>query len=200
MSRQQNTPQDDLGRVTGILGNASVWADPPGSIEPALLLAIGETEVTRPPVAGERRRSAGRAAAVGLIAVAALVAVFMFGPQGGSQPESDNTFALSGTTESPGAGGTASVGPAEAGWWIRLDLSGLAPAPAGSYYEGWVSDGRRQVSVGTFHMRATGTVGLWSGVPMAEYPELLVTLQEEGSGPAPSGIVVLTGHLVADSD
>jgi hypothetical protein len=90
----------------------------------------------------------------------------------------------------------------DAGWWIRLDVTGLSPAPQGKYYEGWVwSDDDDGVSIGTFHLRGgDAPVVLWSGVPLADYPSIWVTLEDEEGGPEASDLVVLTGRLPAPPD
>jgi hypothetical protein len=44
-------------------------------------------------------------------------------------------------------------------------------------------------------MRDGDYVVLWSGVPMTDYPELVVTREIVADGPAPSDDVVATGTL-----
>jgi hypothetical protein len=90
----------------------------------------------------------------------------------------------------------------EAGWWIHLDVTGLPPAPEGQYYEGWVwSDEGEGVSIGTFHLRGgDAPVVLWSGVPLAEYPSIWVTLENEDEGPEASELVVMTGRIPDPSE
>jgi hypothetical protein len=39
-----------------------------------------------------------------------------------------------------------------------------------------------------------GSVSLWSGVEAGDYPELIVTLEDETAGPARSDLVVMTGR------
>jgi hypothetical protein len=52
------------------------------------------------------------------------------------------------------------------------------------------------VPVGTFHWREGGVpIELWSGVATDDYPVLLVTLEEEGSEPGPTGVVALEGAV-----
>jgi len=187
MSRRS---EESLGRVEGILEEPPVWADPPGELEPALLAAISgseRVELVRTPEPSPRRWWGYAAAAL----VAAVVALIVFVPLGSDEPVPAAIIALSGA----GVEGEAAVGAADAGWWIKMNVTGLEAAPEGSFYEGWVSDGRDMISVGTFHMREGSYVTLWSGVPLREYPELLVTLQEVGAGPAPSSEVVVSGRL-----
>ena len=77
--------------------------------------------------------------------------------------------------------------------------SGAPPAPAGSYYQGWLrnKDGDA-VTIGTFHGReGTNDIILWSGVDIADYPTLTVTIQQEGAGAESSGRVVLRGVIPA---
>lgn len=185
---------NDIGRIGEILAEKSVWADPPGHVAPALMAEINGGAVSPAP-ALETRRTRSRwmwpAAAVALVGATAVLLLFMFGPLGDQSDVPGLVFAVAGD----GVTGRAEVGPAEAGWWIRLDMTGLAPAPDGSYYEGWVTDGTDVVSVGTFHMREDGYVALWSGVPLTEYPELVVTREVVADGTAPSDDVVVTGRL-----
>ena len=179
-----------LGQIDAILDDASVWAEPPGEIEPALLAAITGSERVELARPSERvgRNWRGYAAAA---LVAALVAFIVYVPLGDDDPVPAAVIALSG----PGVDGEAAVGAADAGWWIQLNVTGLDPAPEGSFYEGWVSDGEDMVSVGTFHMRDGSYVALWSGVPLQEFPELVVTLQDVGGGPEPSSQVMVSGRL-----
>ena len=79
-----------------------------------------------------------------------------------------------------------------------MDIRDLPPAPPGQYYQGWVrSEDGELVTIGTFHMRGgDATVTLWSGVELADYPIVTVTIQTEGAGQDSSGEVVLRGSLV----
>ena len=112
--------------------------------------------------------------------------------------ESEEQFAIEGTELDPNATATAEVAELPNGAAIRLDVENLDPAPDGYYYQGWVrSEAGETVTIGTFHMRGgDGTVTLWSGVDLAAYPTLTVTLQQEGAGPESSGEVVLRGSIV----
>ena len=104
-------------------------------------------------------------------------------------------FTLAGTELAPQAMADVRVIDTPAGIILRLEVAGLEPAPAGSYYQGWVLSEDAAVSVGTFHMRGgDGSVAFWSGVETERYPTLIVTLQDETAGPARSDVVVLTGR------
>jgi hypothetical protein len=183
----------EMGRIEELLADGNVWAQPPGEIEPALLAAITGEEIAVAPREKPNRRSWWPVYA-GVAAVAALILLLVFAPLGG-EPDPGVAFALMGTGSATDARAEASVGPAEAGWWIRLSVEGLDPAPEGSYYEGWLSNGTDVVSVGTFHMRDGDSVVLWSGVPMTEFPELSVTLQEVSAEANRSADLVMTGRL-----
>lgn len=187
MSRAND--DQSLGHIEAVLDESAVWAEPPGEIEPALLAEIAVSQRSEP----ARTRSPWRRwwpayAAAALVAAVALFAVVSLSD---SDPVPSAIFALSGS----GGAGEAAVGAAEAGWWIRVSLPDLEPAPDDAFYEGWVSDGDNVVSVGTFHMRDGDSAVLWSGVPMRDYPELVITLQNVGAGPEPSSEVVATGHI-----
>ena len=80
-----------------------------------------------------------------------------------------------------------------------MEAGGLAGAPEGTFYEGWVHDGVSWVSVGTFHMRDPGPVSLWSGVSLREFSHLVVTLESVDGDPAPSHDVVLEGRIPAQA-
>jgi hypothetical protein len=134
---------------------------------------------------------AGAAAVV--IGVVATVAV-----TGNNQPAS-TVVTLAGTELAPDAAGRANILPTDSGFKIKLDISGLPPAPAGSYYQGWLrnKDGNA-VTIGTFHGReGTDDIILWSGVDIVDYPTLTVTIQQEGAGAESSGRVVLRGEIPA---
>jgi hypothetical protein len=67
-----------------------------------------------------------------------------------------------------------------------LLVEGLEPAPAGHYYEIWMTapDGRH-VSAGTF--QGSGRVTASAGVRRSEFPRIWITLEEVGGdlGPSP---------------
>jgi hypothetical protein len=194
-SPQVDDGDDRLDLIRDVLAGDATWAEPPPQVADGILAALA-TETAHQPVAAEGRASRwplAVAAVGGLVAATALV----LGTISVVQSDDDNVGAMSGTELGAAASGEAEFGPNEAGWWIRLDVTGLPPAPEGSYYEGWVwSDDGEGVSIGTFHLRGDEMpIVLWSGVPLVEYPEIWVTLESEAEGPEASDQIVMTGRL-----
>jgi hypothetical protein len=145
----------------------------------------------RPDGRPRRRPTAARTwwlSAAGVAAAAVLVVALAW-----PRPHT-TTFAMHGTAASPRATATARLEPRSAGLAITLEIKGLPPAPAGSYYAAWLRGPDGVVPVGTFHWRKGGIpIDLWSGVLTDHYPVLFVTLQREGQPPTPSTQIVLTG-------
>lgn len=198
MSKTDMYPRGEgpgLGPVETLLGQEATWAMPPATVESAILF-----EITGHPAELEARREfrpkSRWPVVAALGAAAAAVVLFLGLSLPGDQGAPETVVALQGTGLASTLEGTATVRITEVGWYVRLDLAGLPPAPEGTYYEGWVVSDSNAVSIGTFHMRGGNEpVVLWSGVSLFDYPELEVTLQEEGGGFAPSGEVVLTGRM-----
>lgn len=177
---------------TGIdLGDPAWWERPSPDGEARLMrLVTGGLPHTRP-------ARAIRRLAVAVVAVAAAVAMLGIGYRWGDRPTPSRgtEFALAATEVQPTAAVTGRVDDTAIGTWIRLEIAALEPAAVGEYYEAWLSDGTTLVSAGTFHMRGDpAPVVLWSGVSPSDYPELLVTVQQEGTA-EPSARVVLHGVL-----
>ncbi len=187
---------DHLDLIRGLLDQESIWAEPPPEVVDALMASIGGGEPPQVPAAKPRRRVNWTAIAAVLGLTAVLVAMLLGPLSGTPQPVPEAIVALTGTELAPTLEGRAAVRSTGSGWWIRLEVTGLPPAPEGSYYQGWVGDQSDAVSIGTFHMRdGEDPVVLWSGVSLIDYPSLFVTLQEEGKGTQPSDRVVLSGAI-----
>jgi hypothetical protein len=200
-----------LDAVAPTLRDEAIWVEPPADLADSIVAAIAAERaapdrpgVTRPtavptaqPVAATRRRSRATwwigAAAAAVVALAIGIVV----SRGGGETDEEQ-FSIAGTELDSDATATAEVADLPNGAAIQLDVENLDPAPEGFYYQGWVrSEAGETVTIGTFHMRGgDGTVTLWSGVDVAAYPTLTVTLQEEGAGPESSGEVVLRGSIV----
>ena len=207
----------DLSAYATALRSPSVWAPLPADLGGRIIAAVAAERVvgidepvatSSEPVAlgastAARRRWIPR---VLLPAAAALVLAFgaglWFGDRDDTSVAVDDpadaaaAVTLSGTALAPDATASGLIFDRGAGYSIRLHVDGLSPAPQGEYYEGWLqSIGGDLVSVGTFHMRGgDGSVVLWSGVGLDDYPTLLVTKQIEGQE-ASSPQVVLSGPV-----
>ncbi|WP_432947644.1 anti-sigma factor domain-containing protein [Kribbella sp. CA-253562] len=207
-----------FAEVEAVLRTGELWATVPVDLEQRVMAEVGGLEL-RPELAvvgsapvvgsvwgiGSRRahtnaRGRGRSsfggrlglvAAVGLVVAGAIGvgAVVASGPEGGS-------VALSGTVLAEDARAVVEVRDSAGGVEIVVKPSGLAPAPVGSFYQGWVKGDRGMVAIGTFHLRdGAEEIALWSGVDLADYPAIAVTLQSEGAGTDSSGRVVLSGQV-----
>ena len=191
-------------KLLAALRQEELWVDPPVDLEDRTLAALraeldtGAASVDEFAVARERRSRRKRwapmlAAAVAAVAVGVVATVAV---TGNDEPESA-VVTLAGTELEPDAAGQANIAPTESGFEIELDISGLPPAPAGAYYQGWLrNEDGDAVTIGTFHGReGTDDIILWSGVDVADYPTLTVTIQQEGAGAESSGQVVLSGEI-----
>jgi Anti-sigma-K factor rskA len=104
------------------------------------------------------------------------------------------TSALVAPATKPGATGTAKMRETNSGWEIRLDAPDLKRLDTPFYYEAWVFSAKGDISVGTFH---SGTdVVLWAGVEIDEYPELIITIEEEDNNPIASGVIAIAGPII----
>lgn len=176
-----NTEEMLPERVRAVLADAGTWAEPPSG------LFRGVTAKARRPK--ERMHSVWIAAALALVLVGL---VLVMEPAGTS--DEGLIIAMNGTPLAPRAVGTAQLREAASGWYIRLEIEGLPPAPEDEYYQGWLWGDGQGVSIGTFHMRnGPEPVGLWSGVSPEGFPVVKVTLQNVGGEPSPSDRVVMEG-------
>jgi len=183
--------------VAAILRNDPVWTQPPAWLEARVTEQLRALGTSRPATVVALRRRFGTAgsparlvaAAVALLAMAGATTAVLTASQG-------SEMTVAGTALAKDASGTARVKETASGVEFTLAVKGLPPAPAGSYYQGWVKGSAGTVTIGTFHLRGgSDDVVLWSGVSPTDYPKLTVTLQRADSGPASSGRVVLTGDI-----
>jgi Anti-sigma-K factor rskA len=211
-----------LDAIAGQLKDESLWSAPPPPLRASLLAKAsaeqqgaerqgaqrqgqpddGDPAPGHPTPEFERRSGGRRVRAQGrlrrtpwLVAAAAAAAMLIGGgallwPR--SHPAS---FPMAGTALAPRASAVAELTPKSAGVAIRLKITGLKPAPPGTFYAAWLRGPAGVVPVGTFHWHKGGIpIDLWSGVGTDRYPELFVTLQREGAAPSPSDQLVLDGH------
>jgi hypothetical protein len=197
--------------VVRLLDDPDLWAEVPvGMRDRVVEAATGAAAADRaddatrhaarsaPPALRHRRRP------VVLAAAAAVVAVCL-GVAGGVRLLGDDSsparveVALAGTDEAPGASATAGLRDEPAGVSAVLDVRGLEPAPAGTFYEAWLVGGAGKVSAGTFHLRGDqDEIELWLGVDPDGYDAVTVTRQPVAGGTTAEGIVVLRGELPAN--
>ncbi len=145
----------------------------------------------------QRRRFVPLLAAAALvIAILGAVAALNLGSDGDSF--TGEIVALSGTEVAPDASGVARLTEQPDGVQIVLQVSDLAPAPPGFFYEAWLvkPEPRTAIGAGSFHLRGGGTaeIELWSGVSITDYPLVTVTLESEADPGAP-GQLVLVGEV-----
>jgi len=79
---------------------------------------------------------------------------------------------------------------------LRVQVSGLAPSPAGEFYELWLMDGpTRLVSLGSFRVPSSGAaeVAVPLPVPLRDFAFIDVSVEREDGDPAHSGESVLRG-------
>jgi hypothetical protein len=207
-----------LAPLSDVLSSRAVWEEPPdladllvatisaeagaGASEPVVATEGAEDEAAPPPGAAgnvvpmRRRRWVAPVLAAVAAAAVAVVAVLVATPDDEVFPSGEE-FALAGGDLAPQAGGSVEVVDRPSGFAVILDVTDLPPAPEGTYYQGWLrNEAGDLVTIGTFHAREPGDrVWLWSGVDVADYPFLSVTLQEEGAGAESSGQRVLTADL-----
>lgn len=185
-----------LDVTRSLLGDTALWEEPgPGLGDTITTLISGAAEAAAtvdPSAAGDTREpptSARQtwiwgvaAVLVGLVAVVG-VTLAMRGPA------ADWVVVMPGTSDAPGATATVAGWNTPNGTRLVLTIDGLEPAPAGSFYEMWLSNDDVHVSAGTF--TDGGTVELLSGVPRSGYPRLWVTLEPVDADESPSHTTVL---------
>lgn len=200
-------------RLSALLAEPEMWDDPDPDAEASIVAAIAAAAATehtgpaRTPDAGGADEAEASKNVVAISAVRRWIAPFLAGAAAvllvvaavAIVPGGDAdvvAVAMAGTPEAPDASATADVAATPLGTRIEFDVTGLPPAPEGSYYEAWLRQSPEVgVSAGTFHLRGgDGEIELWAGVGLDEYPLVTVTLQREGDGAESSGVVVLSGR------
>jgi hypothetical protein len=112
-------------------------------------------------------------------------------------PPTGTEVALAGTENMPDASATVDLRNEPSGISVTLNVSGLPPAPDGTFYEAWlVSEELGKVSAGTFHIRQPQEdIQLWLGVDPANYDAFTVTRQPTQGGTLADGVVMLRGEI-----
>lgn len=221
--RDQEPTAEELGALAAVLSDPALWAEPSPEVEDRLLVVLAEEgEADSPsvpddtvvPLAGGDRagpRSERRARSqftpsrwrrAGMVTLAAAAVVTFALLAGGDAVRDwvqrpDAQLVLAGGDYAPDATAVARIDEEPNGVRIDLRVTGLAPAPPGTFYAAWVvpDDSARRVGIGSFHMRGgEGSIQLWSGVELDDYPVVSVTLQQV-SDPSGPGQPVLRGRL-----
>jgi hypothetical protein len=202
-------------RLAALLADPQMWDEPDPDAEESIVAAVVAAAAAQRPaparevdaVDGDNRDnvvaiSAARrwiapflAGAAAVLLVVAAVTIVQSDLGGSDEVADAVTVTMEGTPEAPDASAVADILDTPLGTRIDFAVVGLPPAPAGTYYEAWLRQSPEVgVSAGTFHLRGgDGTIELWAGVGLDEYPLVTVTLQQEGGGAASSGVVVLRG-------
>lgn len=215
MTRDEANERDDggdastdaaLAPIAPLLRDEATWVEPPADLFERIVADTRTTSTTPvatvTPLAPRRRSLAAVVAAIAAASAIMFGAGFLVGiardddPPASAEDELVAQLALVGTEAAPTAHAVVDVFDRGAGYAFILRTEGLDPAPDGEYYEGWLSSTvGGDVSIGTFHMRGgDGTVVLWSGVDVADYPLLFVTRRAAGS--LADDPVVMTGEFV----
>jgi len=168
------------------LADPALWEEPPAGLEDRVVARIvghraPDTDTAAP--AGRRRRHleiAAVAAAVVLLAAALLA---------GRTPAPDWQVVVPGTGTAPGARAVVSGWSIPGGTRVRLEVTGLPPAPAGHLYELWFSRAGDHVPAGTF--RTAGRVAFTVAVARRDFPRIWVTVEPVGYPEGPEGPVLL---------
>jgi len=192
---------DDIARIEALFSraDATLWTDPPPGAEAAIMAAIVDHESDG--AEAPQRRLGTKFGATAWLATAAALVVVVTGIALIARGGDDATvFALSGTDQAPDASAEVEVSETPVGVKILLTPAALPPAPDGTYYECWLSDGEVKVSAGTFHLRGgTGQIELWAGVGGPDFDRLAVTLEPLDDDLDSSGDVYLSGTFEPDS-
>lgn len=154
-----------------------MWEDPPPYLVEEVVQAVAGEAVVH------RRRPRGW-----ILGAAATIAVVL--TVAGLANRADWTVELVAGEAAPGATATVAGWNQDHGTRMVLEVGGLEPAEAGTYYELWLTapDGRH-VSAGTF--RESGRIEVTAGVRRSEFPHLWITHEPTDDDTSPFGETVL---------
>jgi hypothetical protein len=183
----------DLELMTDLLSDPSTWAEPPADLEDRVVDAVA-TATPAPEASRSRSHRVPKILGVAAAAIAVVVTLTLVTTSRSAPPQ--YAASLRATALAPGARASARIMPNGAGFHVTLDAHGLAPLPAGGYYQAWLTNAAGiGVPIGTFSS-SDGRVTLWSGVSPASFPKLTVTIEAPDGNQASSGRVVLIGFAV----
>ncbi len=191
----------ELGVLPPLLGRvlaAPSAPQPPPGLRERTLAAVerAAVEPATPRRAGRQRRYLAIAAAVVLVGAAAGIVRQV------NQPSTAVAEIQLVAGDVGNGSGHARIRQTAEGREVELDVQGLAPPPAGSYYECWfVGEGDtlekpNRVSVGTFRVGSDGTasVRMFSAAEASRFPKMGVTLEPDDGNPARTGPKVLVSR------
>jgi hypothetical protein len=186
----------ELDEFRRLFASPSTWDEPPPELADDIVAGI-RAELPDPlPTTVHRGRAWLRPVVMAAAAAAVVLAVALGVVLALRDGDDGESFTLAATDVVPGAGGSATVETTGSGLSISLTIEGLPPAEPGTFYQAWMRGDIGSVPIGTFHARqGDGPIELWSGVDVADYPTMTVTIQREGAGTESSGFVVLRGEI-----
>jgi hypothetical protein len=192
---------EDLAILTHLLADSSMWAEPTGRLEEAVVHGVESAPSTATEGAARpRRQPSRRRRALFLFAIAAAAAVvIVLGTLAvlRSSPTPDYTSQLAATSVVPGAHASADITHNNAGFRIALHAHGLVKLPAGEYYQAWLKNAAGTlVPIGTFSS-SDANITLWSGVSPKDFPTMTVTIEKTDNNQESSGRRVLVGDVRA---
>jgi Anti-sigma-K factor rskA len=181
--------------LDALLADPSMWVVPSAGLAERVVTAVQhEASPSRSVVSLQDRRSRLSAPTAALLGAAAASVLTLGAVRFMSRTPVQATSALVAPATKPGATGSANMRETNSGWEIRLNAPDLKRLDKPFYYEAWVFSAKGDISIGTFH---SGTdVVLWAGVELDEYPELIITIEEEDNNPVASTEVALSGPIV----
>ncbi|MBT8248878.1 MAG: anti-sigma factor [Acidimicrobiia bacterium] len=172
-----------LDSVRTLLDDPALWLEPSPGLEDRVVALVSGTPES---ISGVRRVSRRGWWTLGGVAVGLVIVAVWVGAQLASP---DWRVALPGTEAAPRASGEVLGWVESGGTRVALDVEGLPPAPPGSVYEFWFTNGEIHISAGTF-IEPVG-VELWVGVSRRDFPRLWITLEPIDEDESPSGINVM---------
>ncbi|HSF84243.1 MAG TPA: anti-sigma factor [Acidimicrobiia bacterium] len=172
-------------RVESVLADHDLALDDPALwLEPVAALSHDLVSAQAPPPARRRMPRWAPWLAAAAVIVAVLGVTLLTVP---NQP--DWTVELGATEAYPTAAATIDGWNEGSGTRMLLTMEGVDPAPAGFFYEMWMSEGPVHISAGTFSEIAD--IELRAAVARRDYPRLWVTLEPIDDDESPTRVVVI---------
>jgi hypothetical protein len=181
--------------LDALLADPSMWATPTTGLADRLVAAVQkEASPSQNVISLGGRRSTISAPVAALLGAAAASVLTLGVIRLWSRTQVEATSALVAPATKPGATGSAAMRETNSGWEIRLNAPDLKRLERPFYYEAWVFSAKGDISVGTFH--SGSNVVLWAGVELDEYPEFIITIEEEDNNPVSSNVIAISGPIV----